>query len=125
MTELSLSVINFIRKVYYFDFMFRFFKLFYDKLVIPVFLWVSTSIVEGFIIGFLYMYISVFLSNIATTIESFLIKRLFPEVKRFFLKFSVFLRRFEKTTIKNQILVIFSFLALMICIFIIILYVGE
>ncbi len=125
MTKLSLSVINFIRKVYYFDFMFRFFKWFYEKSVIPFFLWVNTNIVEGFIIGFLYMYISVFLSNLVTTIEIFLIKSLFPVVKRFFIKFSVFLRRFEKTTIKNQILVIFSFLALMICIFLIILYVGE
>ncbi len=65
MTKLSFSVINFIRKVYYFDFMFRFFKWVYEKLVIPAFLWVSTSIVEGFIIGFLYMYISVFLTNLA------------------------------------------------------------
>ena len=125
MTKLSFSVINFIRKVYYFDFMFRFFKWFYEKSVIPVFLWVNTNIVEGFIIGFLYMYISVFLSNLVTTIEIFLIKSLFPKVKRFFIKFSIFLLRFEKTTIKNQILVIFSFLALMICIFLIILYVGE
>ncbi|MBA7536396.1 hypothetical protein ES705_28660 [subsurface metagenome] len=125
MTKLSFSVINFMRKVYYFDFMFRFFKWFYEKSVIPVFLWVNMNIVEGFIIGFLYMYISVFLSNLVTTIEVFLTKSLFPKVKRFFIKFSVFLRRFEKTTIKNQILVIFSFLALMICIFLIILYVGE